>query len=326
MEEELGEERWFRCVSCDRAYPVLLDIPDLRVYPDPYIGFEQDRAKGLRVAKRFDELDFSGLVDYYYSITSVVPEKHARQFKRGLMAGVARARNSFEAWQTGSKRNGTNPPASLLDAGCGTAPLLVAAAPHCARAVGVDIAFRWLVVAQKRLSEHGLDIPLICACADAMPFHSEQFDLATADSLIEHLQDQPQAASELFRVLENGGYLYFSTPNRLSLGPDPHTGLWAGSWFPERLSAAYVRRSGGIPPQRQLLTSKSVRTLLSGAGFEPPTLFLPDVSAEQRQHFGRGVGLLIDAYQTAKRWPGVRQLLQLIGPFVQGFSRKPAAR
>ncbi|MGH2396602.1 MAG: hypothetical protein ACRDFW_06350, partial [bacterium] len=91
LQETGSREAALRCVSCTQRFPILLGIPDLRVFPDPYIQAEPDRAKGLQVAARLVDLSFAELIDFYYSITPAVPPHHARQYTRGLMAGVGRA-------------------------------------------------------------------------------------------------------------------------------------------------------------------------------------------------------------------------------------------
>jgi SAM-dependent methyltransferase len=315
--------RGLRCPSCDRRFPIVLGIPDLRIFPDPYIDAEADWAKGLRVAARFDELSFSELVDYYYSITSVVPPKDARQYKRGLMAGVARAEAALDSWEAVVGADGRVPAVSLLDVGCGTAPLLVAATSRYQKLVGVDIAFRWLVVAKKRLAEAKLQIPLICACAEALPFPDGVFDRVVPDSVLEHLQDQRQGLAECHRALRSGGYLFTATPNKFSLGPDPHTGIWGGSMLPNSWIAAYVRRSGGIPPKRYLLSAPALDKLIKNAGFCAPRIELPAVPAGQRSHFGKGMRLLIDLYHLARKLPVSRSLLYMIGPLLYAVAEKP---
>ncbi len=312
-----------RCFSCNRVFPVVLDIPDLRVFPDPYIDSENDRAKGLRVAARMDELDFAALVDFYYSITPVVPPQHARLYKRGLMAGVARAEAALDSWENAVNGKGHVDGSSVLDIGCGTAPLLVAGAQRSKKLVGVDIAFRWLVVAKKRLVEAHLDLPLICACAEALPFPDGLFDRVVADSVLEHLQDQPRAVAECYRVMKRDGYLYVSTPNRFSLGPDPHVGLWAGSYLPHRWLVAYVRRQGGIPPKRRLLSARSLTRLLEAAASSPPQVYLPEVPPAQRRQFGKGLRCLIDLYHVGRRLPASRALLRWVGPLLHAVARKP---
>lgn len=320
---ETGDgRREFRCDACNRHYPVLLGIPDLRIFPDPYIDVEADRAKGMRVAERFDDLDFAGLVDFYYSITSVVPPRHARQYRRGLMGAVARAEAALAAWEGCDGAGNCSGSGNLLDIGCGTAPLLVAAAPRFEKLVGVDIAFRWLAVAKKRLAEAGLDLPLICACAEALPLPDSAFDRVVADSLIEHVRDQSRALAEAHRVLRPGGRIFLATPNRLSLGPDPHAGIWAGGFLPRALLDAYVRRQGGIPPRRRLLSILTLSRLLREAGFVDRRIFLPDFPAGQRMHFSPWMNRIVDAYHRAKRLPISRHMLYLLGPSLYAVGRK----
>ena len=312
-----------QCLSCERQYPIVLDIPDLRIFPDPYIDPEADRAKGRKVANHLDDMTFEELVAYYYSITSVVPPHHAQQYTRGLMAGVARAEASLASWEKAIQADGHTDRRCLLEIGCGTAPMLVAAATQYQQLVGVDIAFRWLVIGKKRLAEAGLDIPLICACAEALPFPNLNFDHIIADSVLEHVQDQSQMLTECQRIMRPGSHLFITTPNRYSLGPDPHTGIWAGGYLPEQITAYLVQRQGGIPPKRRLLSARSLVQLMKTAGFAPPQVMLPNISAAQRSHFGTGMKLLIDLYRAARKLPVSRQVLQWIGPLLYAVSQKP---
>lgn len=313
-------EASLQCKACGRQFPVLAGIPDLRLFPDPYIGFEEDRRKGLRVAERLTNLSFSEVIDFYYTITDVVPPHHARLYKRGLMAGVARARAAMASWED---KGAFGPGSDLLDVGCGTAPFLVAAAPRCRRLAGVDIAFRWLVVARKRLEEAGLDLPLICACAEALPFRNEVFDRVVFDSTIEVVDDQKQALAESHRVIRPGGSLFLTTPNRFSLGPDPHLGVLAGGYWPKRLLDSYARRQGAIPPKRRLLSARRISQIVRGAGFMPPRLILPRIPDEQRALVSRPVRWMVGLYHLAQRLPLSRHVLFLIGPLIQAVARKP---
>jgi SAM-dependent methyltransferase/uncharacterized protein YbaR (Trm112 family) len=311
--ESGAPEKALVCGPCGRRFPIVLGIPDLRVFADPYIDIEADRAKGLRIAERCDDFDFAGLVDFYYSITPAVPPKHARQYTRGLLAAEARAAAALDAWH--SVADDGPPPATLLEIGCGTGPLLVAASKRGPlRLIGIDIAFRWLAVAKKRLAEAGLDLPLICACAEALPFPSGQFDRVVAESAIEHLQDQRQALSEVGRVMRRGGGLFLSTPNRFSLGPDPHVGLWGGGFLPRRFLDLYARQLGAVPPRRHLLSRRALTALLEESGFRRAVVFLPDVSPIQRAQFRPLARTAIDVYHRLKRLPATRPILNLVGP------------
>jgi SAM-dependent methyltransferase/uncharacterized protein YbaR (Trm112 family) len=305
------------CGNCGQHYPVICGIPDLRVFPDPYVDMEADRAKGIRVAEQLGNFDFEGLVGFYYSITSVVPTQHAHQHKRGLLAGASRAETALKAWKAAATPGGKGSNSErLLEIGCGTGPLLVAASRSYQQVVGIDIAFRWLVVGKKRLAEAGLDAPLICACAEALPFPDNSFDRVVADSVIEHTQSQPEALREARRVMSDCGRLFLSTPNRLSIGPDPHTGLVAGGMLPQSWTAAYVRRLGGIPPKRRLLSVVSIKRLFQQCGFQRVQVFLPDIPKEQQALFSAPARGIIDLYHAAKRMPLSRQLLYLFGPML----------
>jgi len=324
-ELERPAENVLVCRGCQRRFPMVLGIPDLRVAPDPYIGFEAERAKVDKLVQRFDDYDLEGFIDFYYANTSVVPPQHAALYKRSLLAGVARARGWLDAWEmasgTGMRMNVAE--SALLEVGCGTAPLLVAAERYVPR-VGVDIALRWLLVGKKRLQQAGLDIPLLCACAEALPFRPSTFDYAVADSALEHFTDQHQALDEMLRAMKPGARLFIATPNRFSIGPDPQTGIWAGSLLPESWTAAIVRRQGGIPPIRRLLSAGQLSRLLSEAGFLGIKVYLPPISAEQRAHFPAPVRAAIALYDAARQLPILRELLRLFGPLLHAVGQRLA--
>lgn len=318
------EEGYLHCVACRRRFPVLFGIPDLRVFSDPYIELEADRAKGLRLAAQYDTLSFAELVALYYRMTPDVPPYQAQRYTRGLMAGVSRATEALAVWEEYATTKG-RPASALLEIGCGTGPLLVAAAGRFRHLVGVDIAFRWLVIAKKRLAEAGLDVPLICACAEALPFPDNAFDRIVADSVLEHVRDQHQTLVECHRILRLSGYLFIATPNRYSLGPDPHVGLWLGGVLPETWVAAYARWRGGRRPQRRLLSARSLSQLIQATGYGRPLIFPPAISMDQRRSFGPAMQRLIDLYLLARRLPVSRQALPWLGPLLHAVVEKGPA-
>jgi len=317
-----GAPLQLRCTACARAYPIIAGIPDLRLWPDPYIGIDEDRAKGENLATACAALSFADSVELYYRLTTVVPAFQAQAFTRALLAAAARAAHALEHWEGGP--DGT-PDAGLrlLDVGCGTAPLLVGAAAKYGGVAGADIAFRWLVLARKRLEEAGLEVPIVCACAEALPFPDASFDRVVLDSTLEHLRDQTLGLEEAHRVMRATARLFVATPNRHSLGPDPHAGIWAGGWLPDRVVGAYVRRKGGIPPQRKLLSAADLRRALVHAGFDDVRTIVPEVPASQRAGFGPGLRRVIDVYNTAVRTVPGRAVMLRIGPLLHGVARKP---
>jgi SAM-dependent methyltransferase len=199
---------------------------------------------------------------------------------------------------------------------------LVAAASKCKKLIGVDISFRWLTVGRKRLQEAGLDIPLICACAEALPFPGPAFDRVASESTVETLDDQGKAMRECHRVMQPGARIFLSTPNRFSLGPDPHLGTWMGGWLPDRWVAAIAARQNAIPPQRRLLSPASLGSLLRAAGFVDLRIAAPDIAPAQRAQFSGAAGAAIDAYRLARRLPVASHLLRWIGPLLHAEARK----
>jgi SAM-dependent methyltransferase len=312
--EEADTEAAWACRGCGEAYPVVAGIPDLRVAPDPYIGFEADREKAKGLDRASPGRGFEELIDYYYAHTSVVPPQDAALYKRGLLAAESRARGALDNWQ----RHSLGAPArgAMLDLGCGTGPMLVAASGWFDRSVGIDIALRWLVVGKKRLEEAGVAAPLICACAEALPFPEGTLDVVAADSVIEHCRSPEDAAGEVARVLVPGGNWWLATPNRFSVGPDPHTGLIGGSMLPKGITAWYVRRKGGIPPKRRLFGLGTLKRLLNGAGFERTRVFVPGIPREQKRHFKGTMKLAISGYEAVRRTPVVRSVLYAFGPLL----------
>lgn len=314
----------YTCSECSAFYPVIFKIPDFRIYPDPYISIEADQVKGLWLAEYFDQFDFEALVHFYYENTPAVSAIQARQYTRGVLAAENRARSTLDTWGlTGDLALSTNP-TRVLEIGCGTGPLIVAAHSLPVKMIGVDIAFRWLIVAKKRLAEAGLQVPLICACAEALPFPKDTFDIVVSESAIEHVRDQKRVLSESNRVLKPSAKFFLSTPNRFSLGPDPQVGILAGGYLPAAWIAWWVRKQGGIPPQRRLFSAKALRQALVAAGFEIEAVRQVQITPAQRAQFGLVMRWMIEGYSIVQKLPLVGGILNQVGPlfYVSATLRK----
>lgn len=296
-------------------YPVVCGIPDLRTSPDPYISFEGDRTKARMLYSRFGDLDFEGLVELYYHVTPETPPKDVALNTARLVGAVGRGRATLDAW---SKSFGEVAGERLLDVGCGTAPLLSAAGSRFAHRIGVDVGMRWLVVAKRRLLDLGIDVPLVAACGEALPFRDASFDVVTMDSFAEIARDQAAALGEAHRVLQAGGRLLCATPNRFSLGPDPHIGIPAGGYLPQFLVDAIAKQRMARPPLRRFYSSRSLARGLRGAGFSQVRVEIPSVVEEQQAHVGPTGRLAARWYNTLRTVPVARQALFAIGPMLHG--------
>jgi len=268
------------CSPCGRTYPVVLGIPDLRVYSDPYITVEQDHEKGRIVQAQAERMTFAELLRFYWEKVSLppTPVDLREGFMRHLLADETRV-ETFQH-QVGAGK-------SLLDVGCGASSLVVLALRKFDLVIGCDVAFRWLVLARKRLQEMGAAANLVCCCADYLPFAAETFEVVTAISLFEHVKDARAVVRECGRVQGPGGRLFAWTANRFSLAAEPHVGVWGVGFLPRRWMATYVKWRRGLSYDKQrLLSCFELRRIFKNARYESLRFSLPRVREEDLQ--GRG--------------------------------------
>lgn len=313
----------YHCGSCARDFPVVLGIPDFRVFPDPYIDYADDHQKArvlLKIAEK-ENCRFEELVRLYWKITPHVPADLTERYIRGALAAAARGEAALE--KIAASTGGGLETMDLIELGCGTGGFLTAAARRAKSVVGVDIAFRWLVIARKRLEENGLDVPLVCACAEHLPFKPGAFDLAMAESLIDHVKDQPAVFSEIRRILKPGGSVHLTTTNRFSIALEPHVGVWGVGFLPRCWMNAYVQWAKGIPYKgiKQLSRFELAR-LLSEVGLAEVRFDLPAIPADvaRSQSWMMRVGIAV--FDILRRIPGVKSLLLLITPLFEITAKK----
>lgn len=312
----------FVCGECGAGYPIVCGIPDFRVDPDPYIGIEEDRAKARRLVDQFDVLDFEGLVRHYFDITPEVPSDLAARYMVGVLeTGPARARSCLSLVRAEVGPRG--PTSQVLEIGCGSGPFLPILRERFSRVIATDIALRWLVIARKRLLEEGRGVELVCACAENLPFPDRRFALVIAANVIEHVRDAPTMLTETARVLDENGICALTTPNRISLAPDPHVRVWGVGFLPQRWRDRYVRQVRGIPFDKVNTRSYfELRSLLADRGFQHVQFVLPEITGPDLARLGCLGQALGRLYNGARRWPLVRWFFYLFGPFFQILAYK----
>ena len=79
----------YYCARDERTFRITLDIPDFRVFADPYIGFDAEDEKTARIVAEYPTRTFAQLVEYYYSITPEV----SPEFAQKRCATIRRVRN-----------------------------------------------------------------------------------------------------------------------------------------------------------------------------------------------------------------------------------------
>jgi SAM-dependent methyltransferase/uncharacterized protein YbaR (Trm112 family) len=301
------------CTRCAAVFPVVHGIPDFR--PPAMQSVYYDGADAVAaLAAQYDGSDYTGLETAAFG--------RADSFQAAYRQ--AAEQRGDDHWAE-AERLACGDPAprrgAALDVGCGPGGNLVALARRFERVVGIDVNLELLLLAKKRIAERGLAdrVSVVAASAEALPFAAGGFDYATAMNVIEHVTDQRATLAELHRVLGPAGALFFDSPNRFTLLPEPHVKLWGVSWLPRTWADPYVRwRAGKGYEGKRLLSLWELKRLLAAEFPGGVTVGLP--SFEERAYYPEGA--LKKAARAAfngvfRKTPGVRTALY---PFVPTYN------
>jgi ubiquinone/menaquinone biosynthesis C-methylase UbiE/uncharacterized protein YbaR (Trm112 family) len=307
------EEDAYQCSPCGRTYPLHEGIPDFRVFPDPFLSFEEDRRRTELVLAALGRFDLHGLLEYYWSYSDITPPPLRARFVRSAMLGEKRAQRVVSLLGGESDRPG-NAVRRVLEIGSGTGNFLAVARGY-KQVIGIDIAMRWLHLSRQRFLDKGLTVPpLVCCCAEHLPFPDGLFDLAVCSATLEFTQDANQVLSECARTLRPHGFLYISTVNRYSITQDPYAALWGVGFLPRSWQARYVhwRRKASYEHIR-LLSLRELRTLAS-RHFAEAEIALPVVDRELLSGLPWRNRLQGAAYCRVRKLPLFEPVFKWIGP------------
>ena len=287
-------------------------------YPDPQMSRDEDARIARQLQELASERDLAGLLEDHWRLVGKKPELAAR-FTAQELTAEQRCEPVVAAIEAARGRPiGTGD--RVLEVGCGTAALSAALAVRGAEVVGSDVSLRWLVLAQKRLAD--AHVELVACAAESLPFPDGNFDVVAASDVIEHVEDPARFVGEAARVLRAGGLAFLATPNRYSLGLEPHVRLWGVGYLPRGLAERYVRTARKTSYSHvRLLSARTLERLLLEHGLEPEVV-IPAVPDESTYS---GVELkLVRTYNRVRTQRAARPLLHAVGPFFHVFGRKPA--
>ena len=313
----------YSCAPCAADYPIVSGIPDFRTAPDPWISMQDDREKGLRLERETIGHTFEAMVRAYWAMTPGTPAASAERFTEHVQSAESRAREWLRL-TGGAQRGGTGTGQStptVLDLGCGTAEL-AAAAGNDVRVVGVDIAFRWLVVARRRLTERGIVPLLVCCNSEALPFRDATFAQARSLGMLEHCRDADLVLRECRRVLAPGATLHLRTSNRFTLLREPHVDVWGVGWLPRRLADSYVRwRNGERYLHHWPKSVSEIRRAMRRAGFtEVRVVAAPMLDADTAK-LPRALHGVLPLYERLRALPGAGAVLGAVAPLLEVSGR-----
>jgi demethylmenaquinone methyltransferase / 2-methoxy-6-polyprenyl-1,4-benzoquinol methylase len=152
-----------------------------------------DRIATPNGKRRYVRALFATIADRYDFITVALSYGQDRRWKRRVMA-LAEPR----------------PGLRVLDLATGTGDLAVAAAARGARVVGLDITYRMIELARRKVArpdrapERGA-LHFMVGDMLALPFPAASFDIVTTGYGLRNVPDLPQAIEEIRRVLAPGG-------------------------------------------------------------------------------------------------------------------------
>ena len=99
----------------------------------------------------------------------------------------------------------------FLEIGCGLGHFAEKAYEKGAKVTAIDIGEKLVEKTKERVPGG----KILVASAAELPFEDEFFDIVLSTEVIEHVEDQKSAFSEMLRVLKRGGYLVLTTPNKM---------------------------------------------------------------------------------------------------------------
>ena len=181
--------------------------------------------------------------------------------------------------------------ARVLEVGCGSAPCSRWLAANGARPVALDISAGMLRHAQDGNRATGLDVPLVRASADQLPFADASFDAAcSAFGAVPFVADSGTVMREVSRVLRPGAPWVFSVthPIRWIFPDDPGPGglTVAQSYF-DRTPYVEVDDSGRATYVEHHRTLGDYVRQITEAGLELIGLIEPEWPAGHTRNWGQ---------------------------------------
>lgn len=221
-----------------------------------------------------------------------------------------------------------DPPAPLLDFGCGlAASSILLARQGFTDVLGVEIHPEWVRVAARRVEEEGLASRVRLAGVPAAPPYDlpeAHFHTIMLNAVLEHVSPDLRAPilRELWRALAPEGRLLLrETPNALWPMDAHFTGLPLLFYLPIELRAAYARRGS-----KRCARDESLESLLA-RGLAPPSYFELRRALPEAESLNLLRGGDVDLYFGAAR--GARRLLggvmRVIEPLARIFGIPAAA-
>ncbi len=270
------------------VYPIVLGIPDFRLFDPPYMSREQERKSAERLHSAQDK-SYAELVDYFER-TLLGDNRKPQIIEKGITHRLKlRERSPNRLQQLLDTAGLAKVEGRVLDLGCGSGEAIGALlAKKGGSVIGMDISLTELVLAKKLLAEQGITAFLVAGCAEAMPFQAQCFDFIYSPDVIEHVSDQNDYLSEIQRILTADGRALLNSPNRYSVVcPELHVGIWFLTFLPRPLIDPVCRLLGKGPYVGKRLVSLTELKRLLKRYFAKVQIFSRSANANAQSLSGR---------------------------------------
>jgi len=278
------------CGGCGARFPIIAGVIDFRTFAErddmsfAHAGRRDSAQKLIEIVESGAAVNREVMIDRY--LDGFFMNDDIRRRERDILVSNGTIADGWlgELRQHLPPHDPGNQLGAAVDVGCGVGGLVERLARHASVVIGIDPDLDRLLIARKTLDDSHIarycSVGLVCAQAEMLPLATDSFDLLSCMEVLEHLTDPLSAVSEAWRVLRPAGVAYFSTPNRFTLGVEPHVNLrWLG-FLPRPLMDPYVRlRRGTRYTGKRNLSYGEVRRLFSTSFGEYYAVVRPDKTA-----------------------------------------------
>jgi ubiquinone/menaquinone biosynthesis C-methylase UbiE len=126
---------------------------------------------------------------------------------------------------------------NCLDIGCSSGIITSLLGNHFKMPIGMDIDQEAIEYARN----HSLPrVQFLVSDSMALPFHDNSMDVIVCNHIYEHVPQASQMVNEIYRVLKQEGFCYFSAGNKYMI-MEGHYYLPFLSWFPKPMARRYLK-------------------------------------------------------------------------------------
>ncbi len=130
---------------------------------------------------------------------------------------------------------------SCLDIGCSSGIITSLLGNHFRMAIGIDIDREAIRFAQDHSSSSR--VRFLTADSMTLPFHDNSVDVIVCNHIYEHVPSADRMMDEIYRVLKEEGFCYFSAGNKYMI-IEGHYDLPFLSWVPKSFAHYYLKMTG----------------------------------------------------------------------------------